>query len=40
MEALLKFVESHPWWTLVYLCVIFNSLAAFGAILAHKGDTK
>ncbi len=29
MTALLAYVESHPWWTLVYLMVIFSGGPAF-----------
>lgn len=33
MQALMTFVETHPWWTLVYLIVIFSGMPSIVKIV-------
>ncbi len=38
MSEMLRYVETHPWWTLIYLIVTVNGLA--GLLLALRGKCK
>lgn len=41
MTVLVRYVEAHPWWTLIYLCVVSDIVTSIAkAIIDKRGGAQ